>query len=129
MESEMTACGSDGTGDDGAFDPVTLEKMAKLFGDDGMADLLDRFHVVVGELRAGLAPSASPEDLAASAHSTAGCAKYLGLTRLTDECRALELACLKGDGATATRLTAAVSGTLDAGLAWLAATPWGGPKT
>ena len=101
-------------------DPAALRMLVDGVGRRGMAELIDLFFAMLGDVRHELAASMQASDwprLARQAHTLRGPAGSLGLNRVLDLARRIEAAALDGpvDAALLTQLNEA----LEQGCGWL----------
>lgn len=106
-----------------AVDPQALQALAAGVGLQGLAELIDLFFVMMPEQQAELHRAHAAGDwarLATRAHSLRGPGGSLGLNRLQQTARRVEVAARSGDGAALGPLMTSLDAELRSGCEWLA---------
>lgn len=105
-----------------AFDARQLEQSLAMLGREAVLDVVRRFEGLAGEFIA-LSAGGDTEALLTSAHGIAGCARYIGLPRLGELCREVEMAGRGGDDAAMLAAAALARRMLETVLAEVLAHP------
>lgn len=104
------------------FDSAQLEHSLDLLGKEAVIEVVRRFEALAGEFIL-LSGGGDPGALVTAAHGIAGCARYIGLCRLGQSCKEVELAGRKGDHAAMVEAAGQARGMLETGLATVLSHP------